>query len=402
MAKLEADIRELESPEKAEVLALRGSLESDSLSGLQRRLGEMDARAVRCVAVEAQELTYVNRAGFMVLVNFSKRLRERGGDLVLCGLTPQVQGIFNMLRLQSYVEVVPDLEAAVQYLEKGEFGMADDPSGADVGGSSDASDTHSDLDLDEALTHAGDGPVEEDDLTAVLGAGDDAAGGLGSEDGIAADLDSEFDEDIEEALAAEDDDGPSLPDSSSELGPEVTPGHFPVFLLCQQCSANLQVDRPGPFRCPRCGNLFRVEEDGTSKFLELPGPRPIRMELVTTTECTRGLIDFVGAVAKGVFAEGRDVADFQRAVGAVCRQVRDTAYAGDVDQSYQVLVVPGPDRLVVEIADSGERVEPAMVRAEARKLVDVLEIKPRLGGGNFYKLAKWEQDLPEDLAGSPE
>jgi len=402
MAKLEADIRELESPEKTEVLSLSGSLESDSLSRLQQRLSEMDAREVRCVAVEAHELTYVNRAGFMVLVNFSKRLRERGGDLVLCGLMPQVQGIFNMLQLQSYVKIVPGIEEAIQYLEEGEFGMADDPSEAEESELPDASDTHSDLDFDEALEHATEDPDGEEDLTGALDAEEGLAGGLDAEDGITAGLESEFEDDIEDALAAEDEDGPSLPESSSELGPEVTPGHFPVFLLCQQCSANLQVGRAGPFRCPRCGNLLRVEEDGTSKFLELPGPRPIRMELITTTECTRGLIDFVGAVARGVFEEAKDVADFQRAVGAVCRQVRDTAYTGDVDQSYQVLIVPALDRLMVEIADSGERVEPAIIRAEARKLVDVLEIKPRLGGGNFYKLAKWEQDLPDDLAGSPE
>jgi hypothetical protein len=138
-----------------------------------------------------------------------------------------------------------------------------------------------------------------------------------------------------------------------------------------------------------------MEKDGSARFLEVPGPRSIRMELLATTQCARGLIEFVGAIARGLFEDAKDVADFQRAVGVLCKHIRDTACEGDQDQSYQVLLVPAADRLVMEIADNGVRVEPAVIRAEARKLVDSLEIKPRLGGGNFYKLVKKKQDLPE-------
>jgi hypothetical protein len=326
--------------------------------------------------VDARQLTYVNRAGFMLLMNFSKRLRERQGDLVLSGLTPQVKSIFDMLRLGSFVKITANVEQAVRYLQKGEFGTAGPPASESDGELPDASDTQSDLEFDAALQEVEGGQTTESDLERAI--------------------ETEFDEDIESDLASDVEEEPVLPGDSAPDAALAQPGHpFPVFLLCQQCSANLQVDRPGPYRCPRCGNLFRMEKDGSARFLEVPGPRSIRMELLATTQCARGLIEFVGAIARGLFEDAKDVADFQRAVGVLCKHIRDTACEGDQDQSYQVLLVPAADRLVMEIADNGVRVEPAVIRAEARKLVDSLEIKPRLGGGNFYKLVKKKQDLPE-------
>jgi hypothetical protein len=295
---------------------------------------------------------------------------------VLSGLTPQVKTIFDMLRLGSFVKITANVEQAVRYLEKGEFGSAGPPAFESDATLPDASDTQSDLDFDVALQEVEGGPTTERDLERAI--------------------ETEFVEDVDSDLASEAEEEPALPEDSAGDGALAHPEHhFPVFLLCQQCSANLQVDRPGPYRCPRCGNLFRVGKDGSATFLDLPGPRAIRMELLATTQCARGLIDFVGAIARGLFDDAKDVADFQRAVGVLCKHIRDTVYEGDENQSYQVLIVPTADRLVMEIADNGARVEPAVIRAEARKLVDTLEIKARLGGGNFYKLAKKRPKPPE-------
>jgi hypothetical protein len=174
--------------------------------------------------------------------------------------------------------------------------------------------------------------------------------------------------------------------------------HFPIFLLCAGCSANLQVERAGPYRCPRCGSLFRVMDDAEYKFVESVAQRPIRMEIPSTVEATRGLIEFLGSVAKPVFEE-KEMAQLQRALGAVCRFVRDIAFEGNEKQSFQVLIVIDKDRVVVEIADSGKRVEPAAVRAEVRPHVDLVEVKPRLGGGNLYKIVKTTKSEPEELPG---
>ncbi len=79
MSKLETQIEEIEGVENAAALTLSGSLESDSLPLLQNTIGQLEQSGFNRIAVEATDLEYVNRAGFMVMVNFSKRLAEKDG-----------------------------------------------------------------------------------------------------------------------------------------------------------------------------------------------------------------------------------------------------------------------------------------------------------------------------------
>ncbi len=380
MSKLETQIEEIEGVENAASLTLSGSLESDSLPLLQNTIGQLEQSGFNRIAVEATDLEYVNRAGFMVMVNFSKRLAEKDGALVLAGLTPKVERIFDMLGLRTFLKVVASIEQATQALVNGdteEFNenMRQAMAAEDSDPFGDASATQSDeFDFDAALKQAEDessqheAQEDEDPFSDTL-----------DDDPLAAVL--------EAGLAEE------APLDQSEAMPMVDEeregdAHFPIFLLCADCSANLQVERAGPYRCPRCGSLFRVMEDGEYEFVENPSPRPIRMEVPSTIEATRGLIDFLSSVAKPVLEQKEVVAQLQRALGSVCRFVRDIAFEGNENQSFQVLIVTDEERVVVEIADSGKRVEPAAVRAEVRPHVDLIEVKPRLGGGNLYKLVK--------------
>ena len=383
MPKLEVLTGEIGSVPRAACLTLKGTLESDSLPELQRRIEQLEKKDVLFVAVDSRELDYVNRAGFMVLVNLSKRLHEQDGCLVLVGLTPKVERIFEMLQLRSFIQVMPDMASADEHFVEGEFHTAISEDKM-TEGSPGPEDTHSDFDFDEALKLAGQ-EGEPGELPEGL------PGGLPE------DLDADLPEDLEadlpdaldEALAQEPADAALMPEPQldGELQEE-TGEHFPVFLLCDHCSANLKAEEPGAYRCPRCGDLFRVQSDGTPEFVATRSPRAIRMELPSSTECIRGLVEFLGAVAKPALGDSQMVADLQRALASICRHVRDTAYEGNTSQSYQLIIVPGPGRMVIQVADSGLRVEPAAIRAEVRRLVDLVEVKARLGGGNFYKLVK--------------
>ncbi|MDA0842258.1 MAG: STAS domain-containing protein [Planctomycetota bacterium] len=390
MSKLETHLEELPGVENGAVLTLSGSLESDSLPLLQETIQDSERRGFVRIAVEATNLEYVNRAGFMVMVNFSKRLLERDGALVLTGLTPKVERIFDMLGLRTFLKVVTSLDQATQALANGDIEEFNEnirqtlaPVESDHLG--DASATQSDeFDFDAALKQAesessqNEVQVEEnpfsdtlddDPLAAVLEAGLAEENHLGQS---------------EEMLSV---------DEEREDG-----AHFPIFLLCEDCSANLQVERSGPYRCPRCGSLFRVMDDGEYEFVQSVAPRPIRMEIPSTVEATRGLIAFLHSVAKPVLEES-EVAQLQRALGSVCKFVRDIAFEGQQKQSFQVLIVADNERVVVEIADSGKRVEPAAVRAEVRPHVDLVEVKPRLGGGNLYKIVKKTKPAAEETPG---
>ena len=389
MSKLETQIEELADLENGATLTLSGSLESDSLPLLQNTIEQLEQRGFVRIAVEATNLEYVNRAGFMVMVNFSKRLAERDGALVLSGLTPKVERIFDMLGLRTFLKVVASLDQATHALVNGDTDELNENMRQAVAAKEsepfgDASATQSDeFDFDEALKQAenesSQNEVQEDPFADTL-----------DDDPLAAVL--------EAGLADEN------PSTHSEGMPTVDEesevrAHFPIFLLCVGCSANLQVERAGPYRCPRCGSLFRVMDDAEYEFVESVAPRPIRMEIPSTVEATRGLIEFLSSVSKP-FLEENGLAQLQRALGSVCRFVRDIAFEGNEKHSFQVLIVTDEERLVVEIADSGKRVEPAAVRAEVRPHVDLIEVKPRLGGGNLYKIVKKTKTETQEALGN--
>ena len=75
------------------------------------------------VVLDFQSVTFLSSAGFRPLLRLNRHVREQGGRLVLCGLSPAVQEIFAVTRLISTskagpatFEVQADIPAAVGVL----------------------------------------------------------------------------------------------------------------------------------------------------------------------------------------------------------------------------------------------------------------------------------------------
>ena len=80
------------------------------------------SQAVNAV-VDFAAVNYLSSAGFRPLLSMQRKVRERGGRLVLCGLTPVVEEIFVATRListsgisRAAFEVQKDVSAAVAHL----------------------------------------------------------------------------------------------------------------------------------------------------------------------------------------------------------------------------------------------------------------------------------------------
>jgi DNA-directed RNA polymerase subunit RPC12/RpoP len=277
--------------------------------------------------------------------------------------------MFEMLGLGAFLPVVGSVQEGRQRLVEGVPGNQAEASPSREELELPVGDTQRGVDFDAALRGLSEG--REPSLDDV-GAAPTPAAGEG-----------------DDLLVAEPDEAAERPthaESDEPSGPP--PARFPVIQVCAYCSANLEIESPGRYRCPRCHAFLLVQNDGKVEYLESQVPRPVRMELVSSKECTRGLMDFLAAVAKPLLTDPSDLAKLQRAVSSVCRHVRETAYEGNGGRTYEALIAVEKDQIVVEFADSGTRVEPAAVMAEIRPLVDTAEVKGRLGGGNFYKLVK--------------
>lgn len=96
------------------VLALDGFLDAHTAPEFEQAIqSEIDGGHLQLV-VDCGKLTYISSAGLGVFMGFIEELRERGGDIKICGLTPKVEQVFEILGFHSLYDIVPDVPAAVQ------------------------------------------------------------------------------------------------------------------------------------------------------------------------------------------------------------------------------------------------------------------------------------------------
>ena len=96
------------------VLSLDGYLDAHTAPEFERAIqAEIDAGRVRLI-VDAAQLKYTSSAGLGVFMSFIEEVREKGGDIKICGLVPKVKQIFDILGFQAIYDMVDSRAAAVQ------------------------------------------------------------------------------------------------------------------------------------------------------------------------------------------------------------------------------------------------------------------------------------------------
>jgi anti-sigma B factor antagonist len=98
------------------VLTLSGFLDAHTAPEFEKSIQqEVDAGNVRLIA-DCGELTYISSAGLGVFMSFIEDIRDAGGDLKICNLTPKVAQVFEILGFNSIFEIVPGAdEAALKF-----------------------------------------------------------------------------------------------------------------------------------------------------------------------------------------------------------------------------------------------------------------------------------------------
>jgi len=96
------------------VLSLNGFLDAHTAPEFEKAIQqEIEAGHLRLVA-DCGELTYISSAGLGVFMSFIEDIREGGGDLKICNLSPKVAQVFEILGFDSIFDMTPTVEAAAQ------------------------------------------------------------------------------------------------------------------------------------------------------------------------------------------------------------------------------------------------------------------------------------------------
>lgn len=96
------------------IISLKGYLDAHTAPEFERAIqSEIDAGHFHII-VDCQELTYISSAGLGVFMSFIEEIREQGGDIKICGLTPKVQQVFDILGFPGLYDLCADVPSAAQ------------------------------------------------------------------------------------------------------------------------------------------------------------------------------------------------------------------------------------------------------------------------------------------------
>ena len=89
------------------IVAIAGSLDSNTSPQAQQALDAVVAQGARKVAVDFSTLDYVSSAGLRVLLGLTKQLNAKGGALRTFGLNQTVREVFEISGFATILKVFP-------------------------------------------------------------------------------------------------------------------------------------------------------------------------------------------------------------------------------------------------------------------------------------------------------
>jgi anti-anti-sigma factor len=95
------------------LLTVRGYVDTMTCSGLLKKISHELNNGLLHIVVNMSQVNYVSSAGWGVFVGEIKGIRERGGDLVIVEMIPEVYDVFEMLEFHRILPYYECIEEAV-------------------------------------------------------------------------------------------------------------------------------------------------------------------------------------------------------------------------------------------------------------------------------------------------
>ena len=99
------------------ILMVSGRLDASTVNILERSLLRTLFTGAKVIIIDMGEVTYISSSGLRVLLTARRQARERGGDVVLCTLSPNVRDVLDMVGFTVLFRIFGSLDDAKQAAE---------------------------------------------------------------------------------------------------------------------------------------------------------------------------------------------------------------------------------------------------------------------------------------------
>ncbi len=96
------------------MLSLDGYLDAHTAPEFENAVQLEIESGHRRLIVDCARLSYISSAGLGVFMSFLEEIREAGGDIKICGPSPKVLQVFEILGFPALFDILPDLPSAAK------------------------------------------------------------------------------------------------------------------------------------------------------------------------------------------------------------------------------------------------------------------------------------------------
>ncbi len=306
---------------------MTGAIDGNTVPSFQATLEELKTKGIRRLVLDMSKIKYVNSTGLGSLVKYADTFKSTGGGMALIKVPAKVKIVIEMLGLNAFFDICPDLDSALQALKNN---TADAPAAAP--------------------TTAPPRLTKKPASTAP----------------------------------------PRVSSGAHAVAPAVTTGGpgFPVVAACEGCGVQVEAPAAGNWKCPRCYAIFAVQGSGSFRFGRSDKPVPLNLSLTASQDCGEGLVHLVTSVCSSAF-NGPKLEDLRVAVHEVAQVMQQSVYASNPTGVYHVSIERSPGRVQIRFSDSGATIEsaraPQFFPHSSAKMGE-FECRPHPSGGNTIRL----------------
>lgn len=96
-----------------EIFSVTGSLDSNTSTEFENHIIASLEKGERKLIFNLEHLDYISSSGIRVMLKTAKDLKQMEGIVVLCSLQDYVKEVFHIAGFDAYLNIEPDLEAAM-------------------------------------------------------------------------------------------------------------------------------------------------------------------------------------------------------------------------------------------------------------------------------------------------
>lgn len=343
MADLTFKVERLDEYPNAALVAISGAIDAKTVITFQEKLNKLQEEGILKFVLDMGGIKYVNSTGLGTLVNVADTLENSGGGIALVKIHPKVKVVFDMLGLNAFFKIFPNINEAMSFFNQNEAGGVN-------GGNSVATTP----------------PVPPE---------------------VASSPETKESKEASPPPKEKEEEASAIKIVKCKPGAN---GGYAVTCVQTRCGVTLTLKKPGSYKCPKCAAFFKLTANGEAHFFDRKTSEPIQMKLSCTEECYTGLSYFIAVLAKRIGFSSEIIREMQSAITEVCSQVVEQAYQKAIYESYNVLISPSSTQLEIKIADYGNPIPQNDPRffGRAKKVMDDFEHKQHPKGGNVVTMVK--------------